>query len=272
MVNAMIHDEIAFSISEAAALIGVSASTLRSWETQGVITPRRTEAGHRRYTVDDVEFLRRVYERSHGGVQVTEGQVPAASDAESVPHHETLEVHPPDWAVRLRHLRQELRYSLREAAARTSLSASFISTIERGQAHPSIAALQKLTAAYGTSIVELMGGASPTSRMLVRPQDRQIYDKTAGVVMEQLNFGLHEMELHLFTVDPGAGTGETYHHAGEEFIFLLSGELDVWIDRIERFHLQAGDVLYFESTRPHEWVNPGNQPAVFLGVNTPATF
>jgi DNA-binding transcriptional MerR regulator/quercetin dioxygenase-like cupin family protein len=270
-LDAMNDGEIAFSISEAADMLGVSTSTLRAWEAHGVITPRRTESGHRRYTVDDVEFLRRMSERTHAGVRGREGQDSADLDAASE-RQETQEVHPPDWAVRLRHLRQELGYSLREAAARTSLSASFISTIERGQANPSIAALQKLTAAYGTSIVELMGGASATSRMLVRPQDRQTYDKTAGVVMEQLNFGLHQMELHLFTVDPGAGTGETYHHVGEEFIFLLSGELVVWIDRIERFHLQAGDVLYFESTRPHEWLNPGDEPAVFLGVNTPATF
>ena len=33
-----------------------------------------------------------------------------------------------------------------------------------------------------------------------------------------------------------------------------------------------GDVLYFKSTRPHEWTNPGDEPAVFLGVNTPPTF
>jgi hypothetical protein len=102
----------------------------------------------------------------------------------------------------------------------TTLSPSFISEIERRQANPSVAALQKLTASYGVSIVELMEEPVNEPRTLVRVDDRQVYAVTAGVRMEQLNFGPHQMELHLFTVDPGAGTGETYHHAGEEFIFL----------------------------------------------------
>ncbi len=45
---------------------------------------------------------------------------------------------------------------MRQAAALTGLSASFISGIERGLANPSVAALQKLTAAYGVSIVDLV--------------------------------------------------------------------------------------------------------------------
>lgn len=38
------------TISEAAALLGVSISTLRRWEKEGRITPERTVAGHRRYS------------------------------------------------------------------------------------------------------------------------------------------------------------------------------------------------------------------------------
>ena len=37
------------SISEAAKLKGVSASTLRRWETEGRLVPERTASGHRRY-------------------------------------------------------------------------------------------------------------------------------------------------------------------------------------------------------------------------------
>ncbi|MBA3450164.1 MAG: cupin domain-containing protein, partial [Chloroflexia bacterium] len=85
-------------------------------------------------------------------------------------------------------------------------------------------------------------------------------------------FGNHLMELHLFTVDPGAGTGGPFHHEGEEFIMMLEGILRVSIDSLEHYVLEPGDVLYFESFHRHEWVNPGPTPAVFLGVNTPRTF
>jgi len=139
-------------------------------------------------------------------------------------------------------------------------------------ANPSVAVLQKLTASYGTSIADLLSGARRSSQKLVRPGDRQVSDVAAGVKLEQLTFGDRLMEVHLFTVEPGAGSQEPYQHAGEEFMLLLEGTLEVWLDGIERFRLEPGDILYFESSQAHQWTNPGDGHAVFLGVNTPATF
>src|SRR4051794_30205965 len=48
------------SIGEVAWLLGVSAGTIRLWESQGLITPARTHAGRRGYSADDLEILRRV--------------------------------------------------------------------------------------------------------------------------------------------------------------------------------------------------------------------
>lgn len=44
-------------VGEAAALIGVSADTLRRWEKSGRISSFRTPTGHRRFRRDDVEAL-----------------------------------------------------------------------------------------------------------------------------------------------------------------------------------------------------------------------
>lgn len=50
-----------FSISEVAAMVGLTAHTIRAWEKRyGVPRPARTASTHRRYTMDDVEVLRRV--------------------------------------------------------------------------------------------------------------------------------------------------------------------------------------------------------------------
>ena len=45
------------SIGEAARLVGVSTDTLRRWEREGVFTPGRTPAGHRRYSDADISTL-----------------------------------------------------------------------------------------------------------------------------------------------------------------------------------------------------------------------
>jgi quercetin dioxygenase-like cupin family protein len=48
--------------------------------------------------------------------------------------------------------------------------------------------------------------------------------------------------------------------------------LEVWLDGIQHFRVGPGDMLYFESNQAHQWSNPGDKAAVFLGVNTSATF
>ena len=45
------------SISEASSFIGISPSTLRRYERQGLISPKRTIGGHRRYPISDLRKL-----------------------------------------------------------------------------------------------------------------------------------------------------------------------------------------------------------------------
>lgn len=57
------ENETRYKISEAAKLLGVSISSLRRWERQGVVTPERTPSvdgkpGDRRYTPEHIQELR----------------------------------------------------------------------------------------------------------------------------------------------------------------------------------------------------------------------
>jgi PAS domain-containing protein len=56
-----VHADPSLTIGELAAMVGVSTDTIRAWERRhGVLTPGRTAAGQRRYTMADVDTLRRV--------------------------------------------------------------------------------------------------------------------------------------------------------------------------------------------------------------------
>lgn len=59
-----------FVISVAAELTGLHPQTLRSYERMGLITPRRTGGGGRRYSTRDVERLRDIAELTASGVGV----------------------------------------------------------------------------------------------------------------------------------------------------------------------------------------------------------
>jgi PAS domain S-box-containing protein len=54
-------DPTLFTIGEVAAMVGMSAHTIRAWEKRyQVLTPHRTASGQRRYTMADVELLQQV--------------------------------------------------------------------------------------------------------------------------------------------------------------------------------------------------------------------
>lgn len=55
-------DRALYIISVAAELAGVHAQTLRIYERKGLIEPRRTQGGSRRYSDRDIALLRRIQE------------------------------------------------------------------------------------------------------------------------------------------------------------------------------------------------------------------
>ena len=80
------------------------------------------------------------------------------------------------------------------------------------------------------------------------------------------------LECMLFRVARRAGSDGSYSHAGEEFIYMLRGELEIWLDETERHVLRASDGFWFESNLGHRWFNPSSEEAVLIWVNTPPTF
>ncbi len=256
------------TIGQVARLLRVSASSIRNWERLGLIAPGRTEGGYRVYSADTVRQLKRIqYLRRVKRVNPSGILHMRPNDAEllTLPTPSMADV-----GARLARLRRTQGLSLAQAAARTGLAAAFIAGVERGSGKPAIASLQKLTALYRTNVLAFFENRE-VSKSLVRPRDRRILSET-GVRMELLAFGERQMEAMLFRVAPRASSGGAYHHEGEEFIYMLSGKFEIWLDEVERYILEPGDSLYFTSTRPHRWGCLGEEEAVLLWINSPATF
>ena len=57
-------EQLTFSISQVAKILGIAPGTIRNWEKCGLITVRRSESNYRSFTPDDVEALRKVKEYS----------------------------------------------------------------------------------------------------------------------------------------------------------------------------------------------------------------
>lgn len=255
-------------IGDVAKQVGVSPSVIRSWESLGLTRPRRTKSQYRLYTADDVKLLRRVrFLRKTRGLNAAaivqllkrEGRVSPASNGKAG----AIGAH-------LRQLRSKRRLSLAQVAREVGISVGFLSALERSLMSGSVGTLRKLARFYKTNILEFFDADGTASRR-IRPSQRKVLEAGEGVRMELLAWGNTVMEPHLFRIAPQAGSGESYAHEGEEFIYVLQGELEIMLAG-DKFELKPGDSFYFESATPHHWKNPGRRETCVLWVNTPPTF
>jgi len=248
--------------------VGVSPSVIRSWESLGLTRPERTQSKYRLYSPEDVKLLKRArFLRKVRGLNAAaivqllkrEGKVRPATNG-----------NPGAIGAHLRQLRERRSLSLAQVAQAVGISVGFLSALERSQMSGSVGTLRKLARFYKTNILDFFDAGGSSSRQ-VRPTDRKILEAGEGVRMELLAWGNTVMEPHLFRIAPDAGSGDPYAHEGEEFIYVLRGELAIAIDEQE-YRLKPGDSFYFESATAHRWRNPGHKETWVLWVNTPPTF
>ena len=254
-------------MGQTARILGVSPSTLRLWESEGLVAPVRSNGKYRLYSPEllkvlkRIKYLREVQRLNVPGIKRELGTARAARPA--------AEAKP--LGPKLKRLRGRTGLPIADAAKRAGISTGFLSSVERGQANASVATLQRLATTYGITVMDLFQAPKGRER-LVRPADRRILAMHSGVRMEMLSSGATMLQSMLFRVAPLAGSDGAYSHQGEEFIYMLAGTLEVWLDEMECFVLHEGDSFWFESTLGHRWFNPGKTDAVLLWINTPPTF
>ena len=158
---------------------------------------------------------------------------------------------------RLRRLRTRRGLSLAQVAKAAGISVGFLSALERSQMSASVGTLRKLARYYRTNILDFFDPTESNTR-LVSSGKRKVLEAGPGVRMELLAWGNTVMEPHLFRIAPKAGSGESYSHEGEEFLYVLRGELKISLEG-EEYHLKPGDSFYFESATPHQLEKSGPQ-------------
>lgn len=264
--------DVYFTISEAARVLGVSPSSLRNWEQLGLVTPIRSQGRYRLYSREilnaakRIKYLREVKRLNLAGIAHMLGSEAAGHRPRRARTKATEGI-----GRQLARLRHQQNLTLAAVARKTGLSVSFLSALERGHANASIATLQKLAHLYKTNVLSLFGSQEDPKR-LVRPRERKVLQPHPGVEMELLALGNRMMEPHLFRIAPGASSGGSYHHEGEEFLYVLQGSLEIWLDEVERYVLEQGDSLYFESSQAHRWRSLSDKETLLLWINTPPTF
>jgi len=83
------------------------------------------------------------------------------------------------------------------------------------------------------------------------------------------NAGLKRLSLSLARVPPGRESFIYHsHERDEEFVYILSGAVDVYFEDGKVVHLARGDSLYFDSRIGHAYVSVSRQLAKIVGMTT----
>src|SRR5438445_2324961 len=151
-------------IGDVARLVGVSPSVIRSWESLGLTSPRRTESKYRLYTADDLKLLKRArFLRRIRGLN-------AAAIVQMLKRDGLVKSSPDGAAraigIRLRQLRIKRSLSLADVAKAVGISVGFLSALERSHMSASVATLRKLARFYKTYILEFFDLAESSSRLV----------------------------------------------------------------------------------------------------------
>lgn len=177
----------------------------------------------------------------------------------------------------IRKLRTEKGLSLRELAGLTGVSAPTLSQIENGRVSPNLQTLQKIAQALGTSVIAMLATGTENTISLVKRGERKTLIRNTGpegcITEEFLVTNLHyKMEPAIITLPPYGHTGEYVSHEGEEFVFVLEGEVEVDLHGVSLYTLEEGDTLYYPCTIPHSFRNKTGKPSKILITATPPSF
>lgn len=160
----------------------------------------------------------------------------------------------PSLGQRILRLREARRLSLRTLAERVGLSASFLSQVERDEASPSIASLDKIAQALDVELATLFQH-SPSDPLVRREERSTLKSAWSRATLESLSRVSGKLQPRLLTLRPGGGTGFFATSDAETFLLVLKGSLAARLGEGE-LCLKEGDALH--ALREHRFLELKN--------------
>ena len=173
---------------------------------------------------------------------------------------------------RIKMLRQAKNLTQEELAVRAGLTKGFISQVERNHTSLSVESLIAVLDALDEKPSAFFNGALD-EKIVFKLKDRVDMEMEGVETFQILVPAAHNrmMDPALLELKAGEKTPEEEPHEGEEFGFVLSGNIDLMLGgKLHR--LKKGECFFFKATRKHFLVNRRTQKATVLWVSSPPNF
>jgi transcriptional regulator with XRE-family HTH domain len=174
---------------------------------------------------------------------------------------------------RIKHLRLKKSMGLVELGRHTGLSASFLSQLETGRVVPTLRNLARIAMVFSKDLSYFFDPEPQTLFRVHRRKDRVRLPQTGvddpSYFFESLGYLVPDRQLDPYFAEfLPVKTGReprAHQHLGCEFLYLLSGALDVRHGE-GTHHVEAGDSVYFDANTVHSYVCAGDSPATAVIV------
>ena len=179
----------------------------------------------------------------------------------------------PGLGERIREAREMRELTLEDLSSRTGISVETLERVESGQATPPLGALVRVGKALEMQMGYFISGAADRPMCVVRAESRPKVARRTQKAAEQYGYVYESlapekanrlMEPFLVTMTP-TKFGEMSNHDGQEFIFVLEGEISVRVEEAVEV-LRSGDSVYYDSSHPHLVKCHGKKPAKILAM------
>ncbi len=174
--------------------------------------------------------------------------------------------------AQVREIRRNTDLSIADLASAAGISPGMLSKIENGQISPSLSTLEALSSALAVPITTLFAAYEDRRDCsFVKAEQGVVIERRGtkvGHVYQLLGHSVRGevvVEPYLITLKEDAVPYTGFQHGGVEFIFMLSGEV-VYRHAEQKYRLQAGDALMFDSGALHGPEELTSLPATYLSI------
>lgn len=173
--------------------------------------------------------------------------------------------------------------SLAELAKRVGVALSTMSKVENGKLSTSFERLESIGRALNSDLAEFLGGrgiplpaASPLSfgmrRSVSQPGEGTLIDGGGYLewylASDLLNKCFQPIIAEIL-LESIADYGPFTQHSGEEFNYVLEGEIEFHTEIYAPVRLKAGSSIYFDGEMKHAHIRVGKGPCRILGILCP---
>jgi transcriptional regulator with XRE-family HTH domain len=174
-------------------------------------------------------------------------------------------------AGHVRRLRAELGMSLDALAAKSAVSRSMISLIERGESSPTAVVLDKIATGLGVTLAMLFDDTASPASPISRREDRSPWrDPQSGYVRRNISPANFPSPIRIVDVVLPAGARVGYETGARDVnvhqqIWVQEGSIEVSVGRVTH-RLSEDDCLAMHLNEPTAFRNRTRKPARYFVV------